>query len=273
MQLTREQIESYRSDGYLILPNLFSTAELHRLREDVGPAMAEASARRVMEKDGRTVRGVHGQHTTFPAFDRLVRHPRLVSPVRQILEDAVYLYQFKINVKAGLAGDVWPWHQDFIFWQAEDGLAEPYLVNALVMLDDVDEFNGPVTFLVGSHAEGVIDPSVRSKESEGAPGEPGWAPDFSADLRYTVPAERLRALAARYRIASAKGSAGTVLLFHPNLAHCSANNLSPRDRRVAIITYNRVTNLPRAVARPRPDFMCSRDFTPIRAAADDALLA
>jgi ectoine hydroxylase len=34
----------------------------------------------------------------------------------------VYIYQFKINVKAAFGGDVWQWHQDYIFWRNEDGM-------------------------------------------------------------------------------------------------------------------------------------------------------
>lgn len=268
MRLTAEQLDRYRRDGFLVLPEVFSARELERLSGDVDLALAENSPRRVLEKDGRTVRGVHGQHKTFASFDRLVRHPRLVTPAHQILDERVFVYQFKINVKASLVGDVWPWHQDFIFWRAEDGLAEPHLVNALVMLDEVTEYNGPVMFLAGSHAEGVIDPRV---SDDGAPGA-NWIKDFSADLKYTVPGHHVRALSGRYRTESAKGGAGTIVLFHPNLVHCSANNMSACDRRVIIVTYNRVSNRARAVERPRPDFMCSRDYTPIEPTRDDALL-
>jgi ectoine hydroxylase len=263
MKLTKTQLDAYNRDGFVIIPNVLSDAELGRIRADARVALAEESPRRVLERDGQTVRGVHGQHKTFESFARLVRHPRLVEPCRQILADEVFVYQFKINLKAAFAGELWPWHQDFIFWREEDGLPEPRLVNVAVMVDDNTESNGPLMFLSGSHREGVIE--VRPSASQGGAyaGEPAWIHNLTADLKYVLSREQVRYLAARYPVRTAVGSAGSVLLFHPNLVHGSSNNITPIDRCLILVTYNSVLNRAHPVATPRPEFLASRDYTPV----------
>lgn len=53
------------------------------------------------------------------------------------------------------------------------------------------------------------------------------------------------------------------MVFHPNLAHGSAPNLSPWDRTMMIVTYNSVSNVPVPPGEPRPEFLVSRDTRPL----------
>jgi len=268
VRLTDDQIRTYSAQGFLLVERCFSEAELDRVRADLPTAFAEDSPRRVLERDGVTVRGVHGQHVDVESFGNLVRHPRLVEPVQQLLGGAVYIYQFKINVKASLTGEAWPWHQDFIFWEREDGMPRADLVTALVMLDDATEFNGPLLVLAGSHAEGriAVDPA-----GDAAGGKPRWVNNLTVDLKYALPHGRVRDLHERYPVASIKAPAGAVLFFHPNLVHGSSDNMSARDRRLALVTYSHADNQVRPVPDPRPAFLSNRNPVPVEP-ADDAVL-
>lgn len=272
MKLTKTQLNAFDQDGFVIIPNVLSDAELARLRTELRAALAEESPRRVLERDGQTVRGVHGQHTTFEGFARLVRHPRLVEPCRQILGEDVFVYQFKINLKAAFAGDLWPWHQDFIYWREEDGLPEPRLINVAVMLDDNTEANGPLMFLAGSHREGTVEVRASASVDAAYAGGPAWIHDLTADLKYVLSREQVRRLAARYPVRTATGSAGSMLLFHPNVVHASSNNITPFNRCLILVTYNSVLNRARPVASPRPEFLASRDYTPVVAGPEGVLV-
>lgn len=272
MKFTEAQIRAYHSQGFLVVENRFAGAELDRLRTDLPAALAEDSPRRVLERDGVTVRGVHGQHVDFDSFGRLVRHPRLVEPVRQLLDSSVYIYQFKINVKASLTGEAWPWHQDFIFWEREDGMPRAALVTALVMLDDATEFNGPLMVLAGSHAEGRIPVEPVAPAAAGSADGPAWVKNLTVDLKYALPHRLVRELALRYPITSVKAPAGSVLFFHPNLVHGSADNMSARDRRFILVTYSRMDNTLRPVPSPRPEFLSNRNPIAVEPAHDAVLL-
>jgi ectoine hydroxylase len=274
--LSAAQLEHYRREGFCLVENCFSPEEITRLREPLDGIFSETSPRHIVEKGGKAVRSVFGSHATHDVFARLVRHPRLLTSAEAILAGRVYVHQFKINVKAAFAGDVWDWHQDYIFWREEDGMPTSRVTNVVVYLDDVTEFNGPLFLIPRSHRGDAID--VASREAEVADtirhayGEgPTWLSNLTADLRYALPHDLVGQLVQRHGLVSTKAPAGSVLFFDANLVHASANNVSPFSRVIALVTYNSVHNVPRGVANPRPDFLSNRDATPLSAVSDDAL--
>jgi ectoine hydroxylase len=188
----------------------------------------------------------------------------------QLLDGPVYVYQFKINAKVAFQGDVWEWHQDYIFWQREDGVPEPRLVTACIFLDEVNEFNGPLMLVPGSHHGGVIEPPRTGGVPAGYEESPEWIASLTADLKYSVDKESLARLMSGSGIVAPKGPAGSVLLFHPNVVHGSVPNMSPFDRKLALVTYNSVAN--RQTANARPEFLVARGAEALSPVADDALL-
>src|SRR5215213_7010337 len=161
MPLSKEQVKIYEHEGFLLLSNYYTPAEIDVLKAELLTVFAEDTPKRVLEKERGMVRSVYGSHATNAVFNKLARHPRIVEPARQLLGSEVYVYQFKINAKSAFGGDVWEWHQDYIFWQKEDGLRSERLASVAIFLDDVNEFNGPMFLIPGSQAEGVIDRSAQ----------------------------------------------------------------------------------------------------------------
>jgi ectoine hydroxylase len=257
MHLTPEQLQYYEREGLLYLPNVFGDEEIDALLEEARSIATIDHPSRVLEKDSKTVRALHGSHLTSPLMAKLTRVPRLLQPSEQIVGGPAYVYQFKINFKAAFGGDVWQWHQDYIFWQKGDGMREARCLNVMVFLDEVTEFNGPLMVIPRSHRHGMIDVSA-------ARGTGGWQDNVAADLKYTLDRETIARLADEGGgIVAPKGPRGSVLLFHPNLAHASVPNLSPWDRTMLIVTYNSVANVPVPPGEPRPEFLVSRDTRPL----------
>lgn len=256
-------LESFQRNGFLECEQGFTEVEVKALRELADTEFATDSPARVLEKDGRTVRAVHGSHLVNDGFARLVRSPRLLGPAISALGGPVYVHQFKINAKRALHGDVWPWHQDFIFWNRGDGMREAKVINVAILLDEANEINGPLLVLPGSHRLGTL-------ETGGKVYKDQWQSHVSADLKYAIDAPMLAELSANREIVSITGKAGKVFLFDPQLVHGSGANMSPIDRRIILITYNSVENIPDAVANPRPEFLAARDFTPLEPLEGDA---
>ena len=261
MYVTDEQVRKYREDGYLLLPGCFSAEEVAEMNAELPAIFAEDTPARVLEKATGQVRSVYGSHRTSEVFGAMVRDPRLLEPARAILESDVYVHQFKINAKLAFVGEVWEWHQDYIFWQKEDGMPTSRVINATVFLDDVTEFNGPLLFIPGSHKAGVMDPGKRKGEANDGPA---WAADVAADLSYTLTKEMIAGWVEERGIVAPKGPAGSVLFFDANVAHGSGPNMSPIDRKLMLATYNSVLNIPEPRENPRPEFLCSRDHAPVQ---------
>jgi len=154
MRLTREQLLRFQQDGFLILPNLFSPAEVEILRTAMVRVFGQDDPANIREKNSQVVRTAMALHQRDEVFARLARHPRFVEPAQQIAGPDLYIQQVKINVKEAFTGEVWQWHQDFSTHHHDDGVPEPLALNLHVFLDDVNEFNGPLYFVRGSQRFG-----------------------------------------------------------------------------------------------------------------------
>lgn len=272
MNLTPEHIAAYEQQGFVVIENLLSEAEIALLQAEVPTVFAYDYPGRVFEKHSGVVRAIHGPHLFNELFGRLARLPRLLSPAMQLLGGPVYIHQYKINAKAAFEGEIWKWHQDYQFWRDEDGLMTAQVINAAIFVDEVHEFNGPLIVVPGSHTEGLIEMAVHTPATAEADAERPWLSAVSADLKLTIDQPTLRRLVAQHGMVAPKGPRGSVLFFHPNIVHGSAPNMSPHDRTLVVITYNSVANQPRPVASPRPEFMAGRDYTPLEPLAEDTLL-
>lgn len=255
MILTQEQLNTYNRTGLLLLPDLFSKEEVAYLKEAMNPLKQIDTPEVVLEEETQTVRALHGCHLTSPVFKNLVSQKRLLNPAQQLLNSTAY-YQFKINLKAPFNGEMWPWHQDFVFWHEKDGMPAPNAINIVLFLDECTEFNGPLWLIPTSQQEGLLAPMVKEEKAE------GWKNDVGVDLTFQLDESTLTRLVEKGGIAAPKGKAGTVLLFHPNLAHASLPNISPNGRSILIITYNSTNNLPIQKEQKRPWFLVNPDTSP-----------
>lgn len=255
MLLTNEQIERYERDGFLVLPNLFSAAEVAILRAELPALFAADTPANFREKHSGIVRTAMGLHLRNDVYRRLVRHPRLLDPAMQLAGDELYVQQVKVNVKAAFGGETWQWHYDFATHHVEDGAPLPLALNLHVFLDDVSEFNGPLYFIPGSHR----DETVGARLDTVTTSYPLWVVDDATVARLTEGGG----------IVSAKGPAGTGLIFGDRLVHGSPPNMSPWQRRIFSLLVNPLSNA--GTSHRRPDHQHHRDLTPLVPLADDCL--
>jgi ectoine hydroxylase len=255
MKLDQDQVRAFEEEGYVFLPELFSTVEVGRLMAEVPAIFAQHRPENVREQGGDVVRTAFAAQTYNEAFARLARHPRLIGPAMQILDGPVYIHQFKVNAKAAFNGDVWQWHQDYGTWARDDLMPEVRAMNLAVFLEDVTEHNGPLMLIPGSHKEGTLE----AGHDTGTTSYPLW----------TVADETITRLVAAGGIVSPKGPAGSGLFFHGNLVHGSPSNMSPMNRTIVYISVCHVDNHVRRFKRP--EWIAHRDFTPIASLPDDCL--
>jgi ectoine hydroxylase len=261
MHLSADHRAAFDRDGYLFFPGHFSAAEIAVLNAEVPALYARREACNVREKGSDAVRTNFAAHLYSAPFARLARHPRLVLPVQDLLGEALYMHQFKINGKMAFEGDVWQWHQDFGTWQADDLMPAPRAMNIAVYLDDVNEFNGPLMFIPGSHKLGVLE----AGHDLATTSYPLWTIDNALIAQLVQ-----RAGGKSGGIVAPKGPAGSMLVFHSCLVHASTSNLSPWSR---VSVYLSLCALSNHIRRfKRPEYIAHRNFTPIECLPDDCLL-
>ncbi len=138
--LTGEQIEAYRSRGYLhpfrCLP-----------RGETPPMLAALDA--FEQAEGMSVGDIHFKgHLCFRWSFELARRPALLDAVEDLIGPDILVFASKFWIKRGRDGAYVSWHQDSAYF----GLEPHDLVTAWIALTDSHRANGCLRVIPGSHA-------------------------------------------------------------------------------------------------------------------------
>lgn len=255
--LSAGQLASYESDGFLLIENLFSEAEVQALLDEIrrmGKDPAIAGGEEVITEPGSdALRSVFRVHELSPLLDRLARDPRLIHVARQILGSEVYIHQSRANMKPGFKGKEFYWHSDFETWHVEDGMPAMRALSCSLLLTENNACNGPLMVVPGSHRHFI---SCQGKTPEN---------NYRNSLKkqeYGVPDPvSLQLLAEQGGIRAMTGGAGSVVFFDCNTMHGSNGNISPWPRANVFMVYNSVENRlspPKYGLAARPEHIAAR---------------
>lgn len=259
---TAQDLDRHEAKGFHTVDGLLSPAEvqdywseLQRLTHD---PRVRADERTVVEKQSDEVRSIFDVHKISDRIAELVRDPRVLDRARQVLGSDVYVHQSRINYMPGFRGNGFYWHSDFETWHAEDGMPAMRAVSISIALTDNFPFNGGLMIMPGAHREFV---SCVGETPE------GHYRSSLKEQRVGVPTEDdITRLASEHGIEQFTGSAGSALCFDSNCMHGSGNNITPFPRSNIFLVFNSVENElvePFAAEKPRPEFVASREFTPV----------
>lgn len=229
--LTDRQIEDYRRDGYLVIPRLIEGEQLAELRALTDRIVGEA--RGVEANDDlydlepshspalpRVRRLKPAIFKRYAFFHALVREPKIVAILQQLLGPSVRQYGGKLNMKSASYGSPVEWHQDWAFYPHtnDDVLATG------IYLDDCDLDNGPLLVLPGTHHGPTWDHHAAGRFC-GAMNPADCDLDFSKAVPLT-------------------GPPGSMTIHHARLVHGSALNRSNRQRRLLLHEYTAADAFP-----------------------------
>ena len=227
VSLSSEQIAAFQRDGFLALPQISTPAEIEMMRA----AYDDIFSRRAGRDEGAQF-----DLAGTDEDDKEAALPQILSPekfapqlwdtqaranalqvVRQLLGPDIEAQGSHAIFKPARHGAATPWHQDEAYWSAD---LDYRSMSVWLPLQDVDESNGCMQFIAGSHLREIAkhqsinnDPRIHGLE---------LAPD--ADVATDDPT--ICPLAA--------GGA----TFHPSRTlHFTAPNHSERPRRALIMVF------------------------------------
>jgi len=255
--LSQDQATQFDRDGYLVLENIFSEAEVAFLQDEARTLLSDPKALDeetvITERDSREIRSIFEIHAQSRVLARLAADARLSEVARFLLGDEVYLHQSRLNYKPGFKGKEFYWHSDFETWHVEDGMPRMRALSMSVLLADNSPHNGPLMLIPGSHHTYLTCVGETPNDH------------YRMSLKkqeYGVPDEdSLAELAHKHGIVAPTGKPGTVILFDCNVMHGSNGNITPFPRANAFMVYNAVSNrlqAPFGVDKPRPRFIAAR---------------
>ena len=246
MELTDKQIQQFNEEGYIFIPSCFSADEV-KVLNDAASEIFMTDRKEVWRESSGIARTAFAAHTYNEAHKKLAAHPKLIQPVKKILDGEVYMHQYKINAKAAFDGEVWQWHQDFGTWHRDDGMPEPRAMNIALFLDDVTAANGPLLFLPKSHKKGVI--------------AAGHDIETTSYPLWTLDRETVSKLCDQGGCVAPTGPAGSVIMFSSLLVHASPANISPLPRTIVYLSLCHVDN--HITRHQREEWIAHRNFDPI----------
>jgi len=214
--LTAEDVTFYRDNGYLMVENAVSPDQLDALRR-VTYDLIERSRPVTVSDDVYDLDEGHSAaqprltriklpHRHHPVYWDTLVNSRILTVLKALLGPDIALQTSKLNTKAPGGGAAVEWHQDWAFYpHTNDSLLALGL-----MLEDVDESNGPLKVIPGSHRGPVL-----AHTNDGVfcgavdPADPLFEPAKAVTLT---------------------GKAGSMTIHHVRALHGSAPNLSDRNR-------------------------------------------
>lgn len=214
--ISEEQVRIFHERGWLVVEGVYRSEEadeVARLAVETADAITEDESMPGYLLDrsesGETAaRKIDNPYLRNPLFRDFALDGRLREMLRRITGEEPLLKSDQLFMKPPRFGSEKPYHQDNFYFRCTPG---GHVITAWIALDDVDEENGCLRYISGSHKKGIIDHAE-------VPGQPyNLAPPDD--------------LIDRDKEASAPVRKGGVVLHHSETLHSSRRNTSDRWRR------------------------------------------
>ncbi len=244
--LSTTEVEQFDRDGYVLVPDLFSPAEVAvMIRSVEGGSRVAEMTRGTADATGKKARLAIWHELGDDVWAAASTCPRVVNNVRIILREEIAFFHGKVMLKEAKSGGAWEWHQDYGYWY-DQGYVFPRMLSVFVALDAATKENGCLNVLRGSHELGRLTHTIVGTQTGADPN-------------------RMPQLETMFERVAVTMSPGSALFFHCNLLHTSAPNLSDHHRRSFIMCYN-------ALANPQLGDKKTSAQVPCPVGADDAIL-
>jgi ectoine hydroxylase-related dioxygenase (phytanoyl-CoA dioxygenase family) len=214
--LTDDQIDTFKSDGFVVLRNGFSQDEVSHIEKwatEISSAKEESGKHWVYHETSQLDPGkdlISRIEYISPYHDGFAElADSLKAPVAQLLNEDAVLFKEKINFKLP-GGDGFKPHQDS---QAGWEDYANYFVSVLVCIDDATIENGCLQLVAGNHRRGLY------RE---------WEPLTDDDMK-------------EMDFKFYPTQPGDIVFFDCYTPHASEPNLSNTTRRLYFATYNAIS--------------------------------
>jgi ectoine hydroxylase-related dioxygenase (phytanoyl-CoA dioxygenase family) len=138
--LSQAAVEAYRRDGFYSPVRVMSAADAQGYR-----AALEAHEAKLGQPLQSNMR--HKTHLLFTWADALVHHPKVLDAVEDAIGPDILCWTTTFFIKEANSPGFVSWHQDSTYW----GLDPDEVITAWVAFTEVDEANGYMQVIPGSH--------------------------------------------------------------------------------------------------------------------------
>ena len=225
-KITADHAEFYAENGYLIIENALSQAEIEELRNEATaicrgdkgteiknyePPPPHATDEEVLKK----YLCIHFPHKMSAVMEKYLAHQTIVDVATQVIGPDVKAMQSMLFIKAaGKPGQAW--HQDEEFIPTRDRT----LMGGWIALDDANTENGGLWVIPGSHKHGII-----------------WPQQVQNDPRFDCTVETWGFPYSDEDAIPVEVKAGAIVFFNGYLLHRSLPNYAQSGYRRVLVNH------------------------------------
>ena len=223
--MSSTQAAYYADNGYLVVPGLFTGAEIGELKAETTrifrgergpvPGLLDGSAQMPDAEVLRKYLAIHFPHKLSPLIRRFLSHPALIDVLTSLIGPNVKCMQSMLFVKGpGKPGQ--SWHQDEYYIPTRDRS----LTAAWIAIDDATLNNGCLWIIPGSHRSSIVMRRVPGRNAEFA--EADTVDVSGCGEERSIPVEV---------------QAGSVVFFNGYTLHSSRRNKAANSFRMALVNH------------------------------------
>lgn len=227
--LTLAQNNRFQQDGFLIIEEFLSPAEVENARTSIA-RVCEEKAQLTQDEGGfnlekigsglnpgdkavGSLRKIQGAVFEVPAVREVFTSEKMLDCMEDLMGPQIYYHSSKVMFKPANGGSAKPWHQDAAYWRQY----ESNQITVWIAIHGASEENGCVWAIPSSHKLGLI-PHVKAELQ---------VEESRIDLDKAIPVPV---------------PAGGLLIFHSLVLHSSQKNESDQPRWAIICDYDCVPN-------------------------------
>jgi len=229
-RLTPGQFDHFEKKGFLLVKNFFNRekalAANQWLKTQNQNTLAKTWTDQEPGVDLAVYQNIHQDKTPIA---ELANDSQLLSTASELMQEEVYIWSSKVNVKAAWCGTAEYFHQDYAYWKGR-GYDDHKMLTCMTMIDPHSPDNAGLYVIPGSHQEGYIDHT-----------------DFiniNGLAKFMIAPRKMDVLCKKYGHEAIFAEPGDVLFFHAGLIHGSSHNISPQSRMIILSQLNTVNNKP-----------------------------
>lgn len=145
-RLSEAQQAFFQNNSYLMgLPSIYTQEEMRQLNAELPNLLA-------LLQPGETAKDIREWHETSLYLYEICMNPKIHDLVEGILGPNFYLWASSFFIKEPFSKSTVGWHQDAYYWP----MKPHHSVTVWLAFDDVDEENGGMKIIPGSHLGGLL---------------------------------------------------------------------------------------------------------------------
>jgi len=229
-KLNKNQINSFKKTGYLIVKSFFNKKKINIANKWLKSKNPKTITKSWTETEPGVPVAVYSvlNEKKTPVY-YLSSNKIMLELASQLMNESVYIWHSKVNFKDKWGGTAEYYHQDQVYWK-DRGYKSDKMLSCMIPLESHNIHNAGLKLFVGSHKLGFIkhDPFV----------------NINGLCKFMINQKKLDKLNKKCKLIDIKVEPGDILFFHSSIVHGSSHNSSPKSRAIILSQLNTLSNLP-----------------------------